>query len=70
MYCEVYYWSNVPKKASILDYNFFMHITTNSRSGRRCKHRYLNSNSHKRFWTGLGLTEGWYYVMGGPKKIV
>ena len=32
------------------------------------KHRDLNSNLHKHFWTGLGFIEDWFYVMGTPKK--
>ena len=33
-------------------------------------HRDLNSNSHKLFWTGLWFIEGWFYIMGVPKKAV
>ena len=43
-------------------FTFFNEIAVN--------HRDLNSNSHKQFWTGLGFTEGWFYVMGIPKKSV
>ena len=36
----------------------------------RLKHRDLSSHLHKRFWTGLLFIEGWFYIMGSPKKIV
>ena len=40
------------------------------RTLRVVRHRDLNSDSNKRFWTGLGFTEDSFYVTGSPKKVV
>ena len=34
------------------------------------RHRDVSSHLHKSFWTGVLFIEGWFYIMGIPKKVV